>query len=1066
VGHALDLTRLRVFIGEKPNEPTIANMDPQRVRLIGDPGNIGLLGPDRAQRGGIIHCKVLFPSGWRWVPADQLEPLEDGQETPIDLLRRGRLGHAMDLRRTLVHVRLRGRLADMIYSMESTNTDFYAYQFKPVLKVLMCPAKGILVADEVGLGKTIEAGLIWTELRTRFAYRRLMVLCPAVLRDKWQLELRTRFGVRADILNAEQLWRRLNEEVDSPSPDGFAVVSSLQGLRPESNWDDEERISPRSQLARFLHEHEYEDRLFDLLVIDEAHYLRNPETQTNTLGNLLSRVAEHVLLLSATPVHLRSDDLYHLLRLLDPDTFNRPEAFDLILSANSPLVQARDEILRSKPDIERVRELIAQASATDLLHGSRQLAELQERLSGELGPQDLGLRSRLAYLLETTNLLGHVYTRTRKRDVTEWRVVRNPVAESVPMSGVEREFYDTVTEIVRDYCARRDINENFLLVTPQRQASSCMPAALAEWKTNRDESLDDDSIDADDLEIVQRKIGPLKRQLIQRADEFTSIDQLELNDSKFALVKSMLNEFFRNNPNEKIIIFSSFISTLLYLQRRLELSNLPCAVMHGKIRERKSDVIARFKTNPNLRVLLSSEVGSEGVDLQFCSRLINYDLPWNPMRVEQRIGRIDRIGQAAEVVTIWNLFYADTIDDRIYARLYDRLDLCRRTLGDFEAVLGDHIRRLTHYLLSGQLTREQEESRIEQTRQALEIVRQQEERLEADSAQLTAYGDYVLQQVRAAHDLNRWISANDIRTYVCDFFKIVYPETRLKLSAEAPDEVDISLSSDANIAFGDFVRRNRLRSNSRLLTSSGRPVRCRFDNRVVAPARAQHEVISHLHPLVKFMAAETERRGLLLRPAVAVRLDPARAPRNAESGVYLFFVMTWYVEGALVSEKLGFAAMRLGPAAEVLPDEDAEGLVLRAAMDGADWPEWRLAIDLDQAVQGVNDRLYEGLFQRSQEFLRERQNENEDRIDIQLRTLENHLAGQRNQLARIAAEHRRLGRNSLALATDGRLNRMEQVVSARIRDLQANRKLKHGQEDICVGVLLVERQHEATRNAV
>lgn len=1041
-------------------------MNPNRVRLKGDPGNIGLLGPDRTPRGGITHCKVLFPSGWRWVPEDQLEILEDEQETPIDLLRRGRLGHALDLRRTLVHVRLRGRLADMIYSMESTNTDFYAYQFKPVLKMLMCPAKGILVADEVGLGKTIEAGLIWTEFRTRFDYRRLMVLCPAILRDKWQLELRTRFGVPADILSAEQLLQRLREENENPSPDGYAIISSLQGLRPETNWKDEERISPRSQLARFLQEHEYEERLFDLLVIDEAHYLRNPKTQTNSLGNLLSRVAEHVVLLSATPIHLRSDDLYHLLRLLDPDTFNRPEAFDLILRANSPLVQARDEILRNQPDIERIRQLVNQASSTHLLRGNRQLTELRERLSDELDLGDLGVKSKLAYQLETTNLLGHVYTRTRKRDVTEWRVVREPVAESVKMSATERKFYETVTEIVRDYCAERDLNENFLLVTPQRQASSCMPAALAEWKASPEYLEYEESFDDDELAKARKKIGPLKQQLIERADEFTTVVNLEKNDTKFSLVSSKLKKFFQKNPSEKIVLFSSFISTLTYLHRKLEGANIPCALMHGKIRESKSAVIERFRTNPNLRILLSSEVGSEGVDLQFCSRLINYDLPWNPMRIEQRIGRIDRLGQGADVVTIWNLFYSDTIDDRIHERLYERLDLCRRTLGDFEAILGSEIRRLTHYLLSGRLTREQEVSRIEQTRQALENLRQEEERLEAESAQLTAYGDYILQQVRTARDLNRWISAEDVRSYVLDFFRITYPETLIKPSPENPEEVEVALSSDARMAFGDFVRKSRLPANSRLLTSFGRAIRCRFSNRIVASEHTGYETISHLHPLVQFIATETENRGLVLRPAVAVRLDSGKISERIKSGIYLLLVMTWYVQGILISEKLGFAAMPLDSAGEVLSDEDAEALVLRAAMDGTDWPEWRSAIDLDLASEAANDRLYEVLYRRSQDFLRERQNENEDRIDVQLKTLGNHLASQQKQLARIAADHRRLGRGSLALATEGRLRRMEQVVTARIRDLEATRMLKHGQEDICVGVLLVEGQHETTRGVV
>jgi superfamily II DNA/RNA helicase len=119
----------------------------------------------------------------------------------------------------------------------------------------------------------------------------------------------------------------------------------------------------------------------------------------------------------------------------------------------------------------------------------------------------------------------------------------------------------------------------------------------------------------------------------------------------------------------------------------------------------KSAVIEQFRIDPTIRVLLSSEVASEGVDLQFSRFLINYDLPWNPMKVEQRIGRIDRLGQQAEKIFIWNLVYDDTIDSRILTRLYQRLDLFERALGRMEAILGEEIQHLTRDLLTGTLTR-------------------------------------------------------------------------------------------------------------------------------------------------------------------------------------------------------------------------------------------------------------------------------------------------------------------------------------------------------------------------
>src|SRR5207253_175194 len=153
----------------------------ERVRLINDPGRVGTLTGRTLSRADVMLRQVHFYDGTTYVPEDQLEVLSDVPEHPVELLKRGRLGVAADLRRTLTHVRVTGRLANVLYSMDMTGTDFYAYQFKPIVKLLHSATTGILIADEVGLGKTIEAGLLWTELRSRFDFRRLLVLCPAVL---------------------------------------------------------------------------------------------------------------------------------------------------------------------------------------------------------------------------------------------------------------------------------------------------------------------------------------------------------------------------------------------------------------------------------------------------------------------------------------------------------------------------------------------------------------------------------------------------------------------------------------------------------------------------------------------------------------------------------------------------------------------------------------------------------------------------------------------------------------------------------------------------------------------
>ncbi|MCA9730394.1 MAG: helicase, partial [Candidatus Eisenbacteria bacterium] len=206
------------------------------------------------QRAGRVRYQIDFGDGREFVASGNIELIEEGEDI-YSLIARGQYGSVSHLRMAMTHVRLSGRLADVIYSMEASNTEFFAYQFKPVINFLNSPSNGLLIADEVGLGKTIEAGLIWTEMRARFDANRLLILAPAVLREKWQEELAYRFGVKADICNAEELLRRLEQYRRDPRR-GFALISSLQGIRPPRGWDKEDaseksKPSPRAQLMRF-----------------------------------------------------------------------------------------------------------------------------------------------------------------------------------------------------------------------------------------------------------------------------------------------------------------------------------------------------------------------------------------------------------------------------------------------------------------------------------------------------------------------------------------------------------------------------------------------------------------------------------------------------------------------------------------------------------------------------------------------------------------------------------------------------------------------------------------------
>ena len=618
------------------------------VRLVNDPGKEGSLTGRTITRAGTLYYQVRFPGiGNTWQPYYELEAVEELEDW-YEMLERGRFGRASDLRRGMTHITLSGRLANVLYSMRTTNTSFLAYQYKPVLAMLDSPCNGLLVADEVGLGKTIEAGLIWTEMRARFDARRLLILCPAMLRPKWKSELSSRFGVQAEILDA----RELREELQKPKEqtrDGKALICSLQGTRPPKGWEDNaDTKSSRALLARWLSDQVDQEPVVDMMVIDEAHYVRNPETQMHELADLFRAVSEYVLLLSATPINLRSEDLQNLLRIVDPDSFQTPWYFDQVLQANRPLIAARREILRKGSSAEAIQQHLLQAKAHPILQLSQVLEQLCNSPPTEEQLADPATRVKLADMVERINPLGRIVTRTRKVEVEEQRIIRDTRREPVPMTTAETEFYRLVTEAIRDYAFERDVSDGFLLAMPQRMISSCMAAAAL--------SLTDSAPSEDDLEEMQfdafgdpiegilpnndrpesrrETVGPLVGHIRARLRGKVDPSVLKRDDSKYRRLVAVLRDHFSKYPGEKVVLFSYFKGTLAYLEERLALDGIAPIRLVGGMSIDKQEVIDSFRDHPQFRILLSSEVAAEGVDLQFCKLLINYDLPWNPMRVE------------------------------------------------------------------------------------------------------------------------------------------------------------------------------------------------------------------------------------------------------------------------------------------------------------------------------------------------------------------------------------------------------------------------------------------------
>lgn len=1031
------------------------------VRRIDNPGKQGTTTGQVRQRGSVDYYGVRWRDGSNdYVAQDQLEPLAAAlNDDPYAVLQSGRLGRSEDLRRSLTHVHLSGRLANLVYSMGVTNTEFFAHQYKPLLTLLESPADGLLIADEVGLGKTIEAGIIWTELRAREDMRRLLVVCPAMLREKWRDELKQRFGIDASLVNAATLADELKHS-SSVGP-ARAWIASYQALRPPKTWRPgaeaaTKKPSARAVLANLLDDSAAEDPLVDLVVFDEAHYMRNPESAAHSLGEMLREVSHHRVLLSATPINLANEDLYHLLRLCDPDHFQYPSSFKEMLAANRPLVLARDAALRRTAGVQEIMTHVQDASNSELLKQSRQLASILETPPTEDKLQSAEYRAELASSLERVNLLAHVVTRTRKRDVQMERPRREVTPEKVPMTDAERSFYTYVTEVTRDYAWRRGISDGFLLATPQRQVCSC-PAAFARAWLGGDEGLIEDLTEqvmedgeeSDDESEYDDISSSLKEFLLANRPRDLDVRELERSDSKLDRLLEVLRDYFGDHPGEKVILFTSFRATARYLVERLNSAEMRSMLLWGNMQESKQDLINEFRERPELRVLVSTEVAAEGVDLQFSRLLINYDLPWNPMRVEQRIGRIDRLGQKAKVIYIWNLFYKETIDERILGRLLTRLKVFEEALGEPEPIIGETIRRLESKLLTSKLTTEEEEAEIERARQALENVRLRQEELERNAAQMIAHGGLVLDRIAAAHELSRRVTESDLTVYVRDFLArhaSGHQFTRLGETNQFSIQLPLGMAAELE----EYCRRNGLAGQTQL--GSGMSRACQFFNSVTTTNGRALESIHQFHPLVRFIGEKLSQLDEAFYPVVAVRLGSAGSALVPD-GEYMFAIRRWTFKGVKEEEWLQSAVCSMNTR-EILPDELGETLINLARLQGKDWLEAKNVVGADAAADCL-DHLELHLIDAYERAAKRKQDENSDRLMFQLHGIDQHLVARLQVLEATRDRHESLNRIGLVRATQGRIDKLRARMGLKREQVSQRARVVADQQLVCAGLLQI-----------
>ncbi len=1022
-----------------------------RVRVIGAPERQGTIAGEPRLIDDRWFVRVDFDDGARRnTPLENLEPLPKHRDA-VDEIKGGRFEGPESLRRNLLHEKLNGRLSEVVYSMDTSDTTFLAYQFKPILKLLESPTNSLLIADEVGLGKTIEAGLIWTELKAREGARTLLVVCPPHLVTKWRNELKRRFGVDAQRADASAVIEKLDEARRNQSS-GFALVATYHGLRPPDDWEAD-ASRPAAQLARKLHAWgDSEQPFLDLLVMEEAAIMRNEESQTSKLGGLLTPIAKQKIYLSATPLHTHARNLFTLLRRLDPDSFPDMQTFVTILEANAPLVALRKAILSGNATRQELLSCVDQAAQSPLLVGNRTLADLRQQIAAEADLSDPKARAELAYQSERANLLSYVVTRTRKRDVEKNPVTREVNTVKVPLKPVERDLYNRVTEAVHAYADQHGIGSGFLTVMPQRQVASCMVAAYERFNgaTDSEESLNPDFT----WERRTAPAGPLITFLRDKLSGKFNQAALQACDSKYEKLREAIRLHWDNHPNSKIVLFAYFKPTLYYLSKRLREDGISSLMLTGDETRDKQEIVDEFSGPESAPVLLSSEVGSEGLDLQFASALVNYDLPWNPMVVEQRIGRIHRIGQQAERIVVMNLVCEETVDERIYDRLYDRLHLFERTLGDLEAVIGPIINELTKDLFSLRLSAKQQSARIDVTAVAVEAQLKLEEQLEQNAAVLAAYGDYIINQIAAAHERGDWINGRDIEAYVLAFFRRVFPATRVQGLDQAEGIFEIELDSEAWHHFDEFLRLKNLRGQTRLATQEKR--RLRFDHRVFRQARLDVETVHQAHPLVRFISHHLRVNRIVQPVAVAVQIPKELRPQKAVPGLYAFVSQRWTVEGLRDYEKLHHELVSLHEQKVVEDPALAAAIVETAASLGQACEE--VPQSGDDLLALLATRADELEFTADAAFSRFDSRiklENDDRKEIQLRGLDRFEERRAAAITEVRQRHQAAGRESLVAAMDGQLKSLRKKCLEQRQKIEKKLNISDGPKTIAAGFILI-----------
>ncbi len=462
------------------------------------------------------------------------------------------------------------------------NVEKLWYQIETVRKALRYFNGRVLLADEVGLGKTIEAGLLIKEYMLRGLAKKILILTPTSLVSQWVEEMETKFNIifstppRASMLR-ERFWG----ETD-------LIISSINTAKSKKNF------------ANVVKPH------YDLVVVDEAHHVKNAATVNWKLVNALQK--RFIFLLTATPVQNDLLELYNLITLLRPGHLKTMRDFKKEFVASGDLKKPKNK--------EALRRLLADV----MIRNTRSVV-------------NIGLPKRWA----------HTFILTPSKE--------------------EEGLYNKVTEFVKRHIHHKSGKlDRLTLFTLQKEAGSSPQAVGAT------------------LNRLQSRFSDTGHYA-----EIQEISHYAKTVSSFSKAEKLF-KIIQENPREKILVFARYKKTLEFLSSEFAKRHIVFREFHGGMPLKEKDLaIKAFEKDVPL--LLSTESGGEGRNLQFCNTVINYDLPWNPLRIEQRIGRIHRFGQKREVF-IFNLALKNSVEEYILDILDDKLNMFELVIGEMDMILG------------------------------------------------------------------------------------------------------------------------------------------------------------------------------------------------------------------------------------------------------------------------------------------------------------------------------------------------------------------------------------------